>query len=402
MILLVFAIILTIAAVVALGFVPKKVKGKYKEAGWLNERSGDFFTDEPRNSYNYTQVEAGQTYSTIKYGYNAKALQLLGLFTMVIVVFGMIKSVGANQVGIEYDPFNGGVQSITLEEGIHIKAPWVKVYNIDTVQQELQFEEFSVQTAGSEYAWFIVEVKYEVDRTNAFEVFRNYRGLPENSMIRTEVQNAVKTAAEGYNIYEILGGSYAEVKADAYAYLEAKLADSGIQLLNLNFIDIDAGEAIEQIIVEKGLAQQQKVIEAELALAAKEAQIKEETQAETARLVRQAQSDAELYEAQRQADAEAYQIEAQATADALKIQIQADADLYAATQEALGIIALGNADAEAYAVVIQAFGSIDAYNTYIHFMQWDGTVPQITMGDSGALPIWEMGDVIEEVLPTTP
>lgn len=395
MVLTIFAVILTIATIIGIGFIPKKVKGKYDSEGWINDRSGKFSESEPRNSYEWTRVSKGQKYSEIKYGYNPKAAQILGLLTMLIVVFGMIKTVGANQVGIEYDPFNGGVQDIVLDEGIHIKAPWVKVYNIDTVQQELQFDIFSVQTAGSEYAWFEVEVKYEVNRMQAFDVFRNYRGLPSNSMIRTEVQNAVKTAAEGYNIYEILGSSYAEVKAEAYTLLEAKLAESGIQLLNLNFIDIDAGEAIELIIIEKGLAQQQKVIQQELALAAIEEQAKLTTQAETAQAVREAQSNADLYAAQMAADAEAYQITAQATADALKITIQADADLYAAIQEALAIIELGEADAAAYAVVIDAFTNIDAYNEYIHFMQWDGSVPGVVMGENGVLPIWGLGGIID-------
>lgn len=342
------------------------------------------------------------SYGEIKsLGWKLRFRQILALLVLPLIMLGMIKTVGANQVGIEYDPFNGGVQAIALDEGIHFKAPWVKVYKIDTVQQELAFEPFSVQTAGSEFAWFEVEIKYEVDRINAFEVFRNYRGLPENSMIRTEVQNAIKTAAEKYNIYDILGGEYAEVKEEAYLYLETKLAESGIQLLNLNFVDIDAGDAIEQIIVEKGLAQQQKVIEAELALAALEEQAKLTTQAQSARLVAEQQADAALYEAQREADAEAYQITAQATADAEKIQIQADADLYAATQEALGIIALGEAEAEAFEVVIAAFGSIEAYNEYIHFMQWDGTVPTIVMGSDGITPIWEFSDMINDALDET-
>lgn len=383
---IVFAVILTIAAFIGIGFIPKRKKVEFKNDGWFNVETYQFSEEEnePRG-YGWKKVSKGQFYSYTTEGFGFRAAQFFSLFFLLIVVFGMIKSVGANRVGIEYDPFNGGVQDITLEEGIHFRMPWVKVYNIDTTQKELSFDEFSVQTEGSEFAWFVVEVKYKVNRVNAFQVFRNYQGLPTSSMVRQDVQDAVKTAAESYNIYDILGGEYAELKADAQALLTAKLAEQGIDLITLNFTDVDGGEAIEAKIVERGLAQQQQEIEQQLYEAALIAQQKEQVEAETLRIKRQEAADAELYEQQKEADAQAYQI-----------QVQADADLYQAQQEALGIIALGEADAEAYAVVIAAFGSIEAYNEYIHYIQWNGEVPHIVMGESSLVPIWEMGDVIEE------
>lgn len=399
MILMIFVAILIAAAFVGIGFIPKRVTFVMPSDGWYDTRSREFIekTEENENTYHrgYEDVTEGQSHTYTKGGYSSKPLQLVSFVLVFLLLFGMIKTVGANRVGIEYDPFNGGVQDITLEEGIHFRMPWVKVYNINTVQQELSFEEFSVQTNGSEFAWFIPEVKYKVNRTNAFEVFRNFQGLPSSSMIRQDVQDAIKTVAESYNIYDILGGEYAELKSEAEALLVAKLAVYGIDLITLNFIDIDAGLQIEAKITERGLAQQQQAIEQQLFEAAQIAQQKEQVEAETARIRREEAADADLYEQQKEADAEAYQIEAQARADAIKIEVAADADLYSAVQEALGIIALGEADAEAYAVVIAAFGSIEAYNTYIHYTQWNGSVPEIVMGESGLVPIWEMGDVIE-------
>lgn len=394
MFLIIFIVIAVIAAYIGIGFIPYQKKIKFDQDGYYDSSTKRFVPADQASSTErtyYKKVQADIEYTEAIQGYHARPSQFVSLFLLLFTLLGTIKTVGANKVGIEYDPFNGGIQTLTLEEGIHFRAPWVKVYNIDTVQQELAFEMFSAQTNGSEFAWFVVEIKYKVNRANAFEVFRNYQGLPNSSMVRQDVQDAIKLSAQAYNIYGILGASYSDVKSDAEELLRTKLAGQGIDLITLNIIDVDGGEAIEAKIIERGLAQQQQEIEEQLYQAALIAQQKEEVEAETARLVRQAQSDAQLYEAQKQADAAAYLIEK-----------QADADLYQATQEALGIIALGEADAAAYQVVIQAFGSIEAYNQYIHYIQWDGSVPQIVMGDSGVLPIWDMGTVIDPIVDPEP
>lgn len=388
---IIFAVILVIALFIGIGFVPKKVTIVVKEDGYYNRDLNEFIVGDEKPSHGYSSDwkfrEKGTIIKDTLYGFHLQALQVLSLLAVLVVLFGMVKVVDANKVGIEYDPFNGGVQSQTLEEGIYFMAPWVKVYSIDTVQQELAFEEFSVQTEGSEFAWFVVEIKYKVNRVNAFEVFRNYQGLPTSSMIRQDVQDAVKSAAESYNIYDILGDQYADVKLDAETLLRTKLDAQGIDLITLNLVDIDAGADIEAKIVERGLAQQQQEIEQQLYEAALIAQQKETVEAETARLVEQQAADAELYQEQRVADAAAYLITA-----------QADADLYAAQQEAAAIIALGEADAEAYQVVIEAFGSIEAYNAYILYTQWSGDVPQIVLGDSGVLPIWDLTGTIDDIV----
>jgi regulator of protease activity HflC (stomatin/prohibitin superfamily) len=384
MFLIIAMVILTIIAYISIGFIPYTKKLTFDKDGYYD--GGTFVLEEEATStqkIRWRQVKAGTEYSTELTGYHPRKLQLTSLVFLLFILFGVFKYVPANNVGIEYDPFNGGVQTLTLQEGIHFRAPWVKVYKINTTQQELSFEEFSVQTQDSEYAWFIVEIKYRVNRANAFEVFRNYQGLPSSSMIRQDVQNSVKTAAEAYNIYKILGAEFADVKQDAEDALRIKLNEQGIDLITLNLIDVDGGPEIEAKIKERGLAQQQQEIEQQLLAAAIISQQKQTVEAETARLVRQAQSDAQLYEQQKQAEAAAYLITA-----------QADADLYQAQQQALGIIALGEAEAAAYQVVIQAFGSIEAYNVYVRYTQWDGSVPHIVMGNSSILPIWDMGTVI--------
>ena len=209
-----------------------------------------------RTGYEDVLVETG--YYDRKLTWKFRKMQLISLSAFIVLLFGIVKYVPANNVGILFDTVKGEYE--VVNEGVKFRAPWVRTYKISTKQQELIFEEFSVQTSGSEFAWFNVEIKYEVSRVNAFEVFTNYQGLPESSMIRQDVQNAVKTAAESYNIYAILGGEYAELKDDSETLLRSKLEAQGIDLITLNFIDIDAGPEIEAKIKERGLAQQQQAI----------------------------------------------------------------------------------------------------------------------------------------------
>jgi regulator of protease activity HflC (stomatin/prohibitin superfamily) len=384
---IIIGLLLAIATFVLIGFSSQRKVLTAAENGYFNEESGKFIATEANGSTrrpignDWILVTKGQEMVIHTSGFNRRPLQSVSLLFLIFVIFGFIKVVPANNVGIMFDPLAGVYE--TVNEGYHFEKPWVRVYNISTKQQELLVEEFSVQTTDGEYAWFIVEILYKVNRVNAFEVFQNYQGLPPANMMETYVQESVKDSVSSYNIYAVLGSKFSEAKQSSDDALRAKLDAQGIDLISLNFIDVDGGAAIEAKIVERGLAQQQQEIEEQLYQAALISQQKEQVEAETARIVRQEESDAQLYEAQKQADAAAYLIEK-----------QADADLYQAQQEALGIIALGDAEAAAYQAVISAFGTIAAYNQYIHYTQWDGSVPQIVMGDSAVLPIWDMGDLI--------
>ena len=55
----------------------------------------------------------------------------LSLFCLLLIGFACFTSIGANRVGIVYNPFKGGIQTYTLGQGYKLKSPLTKVYKIN-------------------------------------------------------------------------------------------------------------------------------------------------------------------------------------------------------------------------------------------------------------------------------
>lgn len=277
----------------------------------------------------------------------------------LIVIPGFITKVNAVEVGILYDPFKGGVQELTLDEGYHFKNIFAQTYKISTAQQSLSYnysgtsdgETFSVQTKNGEFAKYAVELKYKVE--DASVVFGTWKGLPSASNLSQYVQNAVKGTAVNYTVYEVLGSKFEESRYAAEETLRTQLAQFGINIISLNFIDIDAGVDIETAIIRQGTSAKEEEINMNLQLAAIVA-------AETARI-----------EAEGIANAA---IEA-ATGAAAAVRLESDAEAYA-----LEIVA------EAEKELITLLGLTPSeYIEYIKWTLWDGVLPTVMSGDAAGL-----------------
>ena len=108
------------------------------------------------------------------WAYDFKFKSLLGFLCLLIIGFGCFTKIGANTVGIMYNPFKGGIQNEVLGEGFKGKTPFDKVYKISTQVEELKFENISVQTSDSQYVNTTLQVQIRIDKDKAFEYFKKY------------------------------------------------------------------------------------------------------------------------------------------------------------------------------------------------------------------------------------
>ena len=271
--------------------------------------------------------------------------------TVAIIVLALgvtgscIRIVNAGEVGIKYDPFRGGVQEETLGQGIQFTHPLVTVYNLKTTHNLIQFQQFSVQTKDSEYATFIVELKYNMTIENAYKVFNAYKGMPTNSMLQMDIQNAIKANAPNYNIYDILGGSYEELRINTEALLSVTMIENGLNLIALNFIDIDAGDLIESAIITKGILKQEKEQAVQRIAIAEEDQKSQTIVAETEKKV--------------------LVLDAEAKAEAKLLDAEAQAEAMNLIQEQLA--------------------KSPEYVNYIKWSAWDGELPSVMSGDASSV-----------------
>lgn len=275
--LLIVTIVLIIAAFIGFGFVRTKTTTTDR---WGDER----------------------TQHNVSWKLNAR--QCLAILPILLLLFGLFTKVPANSVGIQYSTFTG-VKEDTLGEGMHFKSLFDKVYIISTEVQTKKLENITGQTKDSQYVNITMDVQYKVDSSTAFQVFREFRTLEnvDNKLIANVVQRAVESVTTEYSVYDILGSAKNDVYTKIQEALKTDLAAKGISFYYINFIDVDAGEAIEEAIVAQAVAKQE-VETAE--------QEKKKAEIESQKRVIEAQADLE----KAKIEAEIKLVEAQATADA--------------------------------------------------------------------------------------
>ncbi len=185
---------------------------------------------------------------------------LLGLVWLIIIIFGFFTSIGANEVGIMYNPFKGGIQNEVLGEGFKSKTPFDKVYKISTQVQEFNFENISVQTNDSQYVNTVLQIQVRIDREKAFEYFKKYGGKQLNDIqgiLSNTTQKQLEMITTQYNIMEVLGEKRDEIVNKTLEAVKEELIKDGILVERIIIVDTDAGETIENAIAKEASAKKE-------------------------------------------------------------------------------------------------------------------------------------------------
>lgn len=233
----------------------------------------------------------------------------LGLLsTSIVISFACFTMIPANSVGIQYNPFSGGVLEDVLEEGFHPKNPVTEIYVISTEIQSKQiginnttgqvdpYSALSGQTKDSQYLTIALDVKYRINRENAYEVFRNFKTLDvvDRQLITPAAQRAIESVTVNYNIIEILGSERNNIYHEIEGDLNERLSKSGIELYSITFLDTDAGDEIENAIAQEATAAKQVDI-------AEQEKLRAEIQKETSIIEAEAAKEVKILEAEGQA-----------------------------------------------------------------------------------------------------
>lgn len=185
--------------------------------------------------------------------------QLLAIIPL-LVALGMncITFVSANTVGVKYSAFNGTSKE-TLNEGLHFKTPFDKIYEIDTTVQERSVKNVMVQTNDAQFLTMNINVKYQVTTKDAFKVYKGYKTLDilNKNIIPNYAQQALSEVCTQYNIIDILGDKRNEVIQKSSELLKEKYANEGVTFKSLTVKDMDAGNEIEKAIKDEAVAKKE-------------------------------------------------------------------------------------------------------------------------------------------------
>lgn len=182
----------------------------------------------------------------------------------------------------------GKVKEGTLQEGIHVKAPFVQeIVKIDNriVKLEVETEAFSkdLQTVNTTLA-----INYRVDTTKSYSIYKNIGADYETVLVVPAVNEVLKAITAQYTAEESVTNR-ALISDGLVEGLNQKLNAIGLYVTDVNIINFDFSEAFITAIEEKQVAQQ-KLLKAETE---KQTAIKNaEAQAETIKIKAQAEADA--------------------------------------------------------------------------------------------------------------
>lgn len=232
-------------------------------------------------------IGALAVYNKNKAGKAVRGNLILPVIVAALVFSGsMFTVVPANSVGIVYSPFVGVLEE-TLPEGMHVKGPFDAVYTLSTEVQTHSIQNITGQTKDSQYITMEIDVKYCVDTAEGMKVFKQYRSLNNvaANLISSTVQRSIESVTTQYNIIEVLGEKRNEIYTLIEKELTERLAASSITFVSINFVDTDAGDAIEQAIQAEAIAK--KAVET-----AEQERLKAEIEAQTVLIEAQAEADA--------------------------------------------------------------------------------------------------------------
>ena len=248
----------------------------------------------------------------------------------------------------------GKVENVTLDAGIHAKAPWKSVIKMDNRVQK-QTIELSCFSSDIQEVDVVYTINYQIDKENAMNIYKTIGKQYYATAIEPSVAETVKTVVARYTAENLI-----ESRADLAIAIEESLAEAlskyNIQVVTTAIEDMDFSDVFTTAVEQKQVAAQNK-LQAEI----EQDQKTMEQQATAERSVIEAQAAAEVAKIQAQADLEV-------------TKIQADAAEYAGQKEAAKNKAI--ADALTNDLI-----------EYYYIQQWNGELPDSYVGSDNVSSI---------------
>lgn len=290
------------------------------------------------------------------------------LISIVLVVVSCISSVPTGHTGI-LTTF-GAVSENVLPNGVNFHAPWQNVVTMSNKEQTFTEKNVAFSKDLQEVT-YTYTVKYSLNATSAPTIYKTVGADYFNILIKPQINNAVKAQfgqCEAENMTETRNEIQRAINDAVVSYAE----EYGITL-QMFLDDFDFTDAYTNAIEAKQVAEQEALRD------------KTQQEMETER----ARQAAERTKIQAENDAAIRKINAEADADAARVKAQADFEV--AQLEADAIAYKGMKEAEATKALAEAIS--EEIVAYEYAKNWSGNLPTYMMGESGMLPILNLGSV---------
>ena len=181
------------------------------------------------------------------------------LLLLLVILMNSFTVVEAGHTGVVVTL--GKVNEGVLQEGIHVKAPFVQqVVKIDNRIRKLEVntEAFSKDLQS---VTTVLAINYRVDTVKSYSIYKNIGADYESVLVVPAVNEVLKAITATYTAEESVTNR--ELISDGLVTgLNSKLNSIGLYITDVNIIDFDFSEAFIAAIEEKQVAQQ-KLLKAE-------------------------------------------------------------------------------------------------------------------------------------------
>lgn len=194
----------------------------------------------------------------------------------------------------------GRVETQTLDEGIHFKAPWKRVIKMDNRIQKESLE-LSCFSSDIQETTILYTVNYQINSQNASQIYKTVGKKYYDTVVTPAVSEVVKVVVARYTA-ENLVNNRNELAVAIEKELAAKLMQFNVVLVSTSIENMDFTDAYTSAVEAKQVAQQNK--------------LKAATEAE--QKVIEAKANADVAREKAQGEADAIRIKAEAEAEANK------------------------------------------------------------------------------------
>lgn len=272
------------------------------------------------------------------------------LAAIVLILVSCFASVPTGYTGI-LTTF-GRVENETMEAGFHFKAPWQKVVKMNNQEQRIEFT-LGAFSADIQQVDVSGSINYNIDKSTAMTLYREVGTGYSKTLIAPRIKENVKAVFSRYAAEDLIAKRDV-LSSEILEMMNENMKGYGVNILSVSVEDVDFTDAFTEAVEAKQVATQNK--------------LKAETEQEQATM-------------EAKAAAERKQIEANAQAEIKKIQ--ADAEAYQ-------IKVQSEAEAEANKKIAESLS--DQLIEYAYVNNWNGELPTTVTGDSGIIPVMQIGE----------
>lgn len=207
-------------------------------------------------------------------------ITVLLLLAASISGYFFVTMIDAGETGVKFNILGDGIQEEEYGEGLHFKAPWVKVskFNVKTqeytmsktVEEGILKRDDRIRTVTSEglYLDLDITVLYRIDADDADNIRQTIgrEGEYQEIVIRPTVRNSVREVISQYEAMDIYGDNRSTIELMIFESMKSTLGDRDIIVESLLIRDIEIPEDLSTAIKAKKAAEQ-NVMQMEYVLA---------------------------------------------------------------------------------------------------------------------------------------